>query len=177
MFKISKASISSWDLELRSTCYFVDKKIHHMMFKRKGGGGQRPFEQCSKKLHFSLVMASLIGKIRGKTKWSGIDISCGHILGGWHFDHYKFDLDFLKSKIAKVISQQIQRFLSSGKELIAIRFLIQGDLQNHPNNGSLFCIFCPRGLKLIELGLQYVDSRFFYFQNSRTKITKVKWLL
>ena len=30
------------------------------MFKRKGGGGgQRPFEQCSKKLHFSLGMASL----------------------------------------------------------------------------------------------------------------------
>ena len=24
-----------------------------------GGGGQRPFEQCSKKLHFSLAMASL----------------------------------------------------------------------------------------------------------------------
>ena len=30
------------------------------MFKRKGGGGQRPFEQCSKKLHFSYGMASLI---------------------------------------------------------------------------------------------------------------------
>ena len=32
------------------------------MLKRKGGGGggQRPFEQCSKKLHFSLMMASLI---------------------------------------------------------------------------------------------------------------------
>ena len=29
------------------------------MFKRKGGGGQRPFEQCSKKLHFSQRMASL----------------------------------------------------------------------------------------------------------------------
>ena len=28
------------------------------MFKRKGGG-QRPFEQCSKKLHFSLMTASL----------------------------------------------------------------------------------------------------------------------
>ena len=25
----------------------------------KGGGGQRPFEQCSKKLHFSERMASL----------------------------------------------------------------------------------------------------------------------
>ena len=25
----------------------------------KGGGGQRPFEQCSKKLHFSETMASL----------------------------------------------------------------------------------------------------------------------
>ena len=33
------------------------------MFKRKGGG-QRPFEQCSKKLHFSLVMASLIVGLR-----------------------------------------------------------------------------------------------------------------
>ena len=35
------------------------------MFKRKGGG-QRPFEQCQKKLHFSYTMASLrttIGKI------------------------------------------------------------------------------------------------------------------
>ena len=31
-----------------------------MMFKRKGGGGQRPFEQCSKKLHFSYKEASLI---------------------------------------------------------------------------------------------------------------------
>ena len=26
----------------------------------KGGGGQRPFEQCSKKLHFFETMASLI---------------------------------------------------------------------------------------------------------------------
>ena len=34
------------------------------MFKRKGGG-QRPFEQCSKKLHFSLVMASLIPQNAG----------------------------------------------------------------------------------------------------------------
>ena len=36
------------------------------MFKRigggGGGGGQRLFEQCSKKLHFSLMMASLISK-------------------------------------------------------------------------------------------------------------------
>ena len=30
------------------------------MFKRKGVGGQRPLEQCSKKLHFSYGMASLI---------------------------------------------------------------------------------------------------------------------
>ena len=29
----------------------------------KGGGGQRPFEQCSKKLHFSLMMASLIAML------------------------------------------------------------------------------------------------------------------
>ena len=37
-------------------------KIHHMMFKRKGGrGGQRLFEQCSKKLHFSYGTASLRG--------------------------------------------------------------------------------------------------------------------
>ena len=28
----------------------------------KGGGGQRPFEQCSKKHHFSPVMASLNGQ-------------------------------------------------------------------------------------------------------------------
>ena len=33
-----------------------------MMFKRKGGGGS--FEQCSKKLHFSLGMASLIDSIK-----------------------------------------------------------------------------------------------------------------
>ena len=33
------------------------------MFKRKGGRGcQRPFEQCSKKLHFSYTMASLKNK-------------------------------------------------------------------------------------------------------------------
>ena len=29
------------------------------MFKKKGGGGQRPFEQCSKKLHFFEMGASL----------------------------------------------------------------------------------------------------------------------
>ena len=29
----------------------------------KGGGGQRPFEQCSKKLHFFEMGASLIGTI------------------------------------------------------------------------------------------------------------------
>ena len=34
------------------------------MFKRKGGrGGQRPFEQCSKKLHFSYGTASLMKKV------------------------------------------------------------------------------------------------------------------
>ena len=32
------------------------------------GGGQRPFEQCSKKLHFSCVMASLTGPIT--SSWS-----------------------------------------------------------------------------------------------------------
>ena len=29
----------------------------------KGGGGQRAFEQCSKKLHFSCRMASLCGDV------------------------------------------------------------------------------------------------------------------
>ena len=32
------------------------------MFKRKGEGGQRLFEQCSKKLHFSYMEASLTDK-------------------------------------------------------------------------------------------------------------------
>ena len=47
------------------------------MFKRKGGGGgQRPFEQCSKKLHFSLGMASL--------RTHCVDVLClqTHILHG-----------------------------------------------------------------------------------------------
>ena len=35
-------------------------KIHNMMFKEKGGGGQRLFEQCSKKLHFWYALASLV---------------------------------------------------------------------------------------------------------------------
>ena len=46
----------------------------HIMFKKhplqnrtnvqiKGGGGQRPFEQCSKELHFSYMEASLISSI------------------------------------------------------------------------------------------------------------------
>ena len=45
----------------------------------KGGGGQRPFEQCSKKLHFSLAMASLIDmqplSLCGQLRWLrfGID--------------------------------------------------------------------------------------------------------
>ena len=39
-----------------------------MMFKRKGGG-QRPFEQCSKKLHFSLMSASLTVVLNIR-KWS-----------------------------------------------------------------------------------------------------------
>ena len=43
------------------------------MFKRKGGG-QRPFEQCSKKLHFSLGMASLI---QGHAKFSPKECNCG----------------------------------------------------------------------------------------------------
>ena len=43
-------------------CFFIITTIFnaqkrflkfHMMFKRKGGGGERPFEQFSKKLHFS----------------------------------------------------------------------------------------------------------------------------
>ena len=34
----------------------------------KGGGGQRPFEQCSKKLHFSYRMASLIGSSNCQSK-------------------------------------------------------------------------------------------------------------
>ena len=36
------------------------------MFKRKGGGGERPFEQCSKKLHFSYGTASLSSMINIK---------------------------------------------------------------------------------------------------------------
>ena len=34
----------------------------------KGGGGQRPFEQCSKKLHFFETMASLISLREGLKK-------------------------------------------------------------------------------------------------------------
>ena len=37
------------------------------MFKQKGrGGGQRPFEQCSKKLHFSYMAASLMEHLKKK---------------------------------------------------------------------------------------------------------------
>ena len=39
----------------------------------KGGGGQRPFEQCSKKHHFSPAMASLI---QGKKRRS-IEVTVG----------------------------------------------------------------------------------------------------
>jgi len=35
----------------------------NVQIKGGGGGGQRPFEQCSKKHHFSPVMASLNTKI------------------------------------------------------------------------------------------------------------------
>ena len=38
---------------------FLPKNSPHDV-QTTGGGGQRPFEQCSKKLHFSLAMASLI---------------------------------------------------------------------------------------------------------------------
>ena len=37
---------------------FLQKNSPHSV-QTKGGGGQRPFEQCSKKLHFSYAMASL----------------------------------------------------------------------------------------------------------------------
>ena len=36
----------------------------------KGGGGQRPFEQCSKKLHFSYRMASLMHNLNDKKFFS-----------------------------------------------------------------------------------------------------------
>ena len=36
---------------------FLKNSSHDVQIK--GGGGQRPFEQCSKKLHFSYTMASL----------------------------------------------------------------------------------------------------------------------
>ena len=35
------------------------KKFATYMFKTREGGGQRPFEQCSKKLHYWYMMASL----------------------------------------------------------------------------------------------------------------------
>ena len=38
---------------------FLQKNSPHDV-QTKGGGGQRPFEQCLKKLHFSFTMASLI---------------------------------------------------------------------------------------------------------------------
>ena len=40
---------------------FLQKKSPHDV-QTKGGGGQRPFEQCSKKLHFSYGTASLTGR-------------------------------------------------------------------------------------------------------------------
>ena len=38
-------------------------------------------------------------------------------------------------------------------------------------------IFCPRCMKLIEHGLQYVDTWFYKFQTSRTKIGEVSLIL
>ena len=35
------------------------KLLQEPLFAHCGGGGQRPFEQCSKKLHFFETMASL----------------------------------------------------------------------------------------------------------------------
>ena len=46
---------------------FLQKKNHHIMFKGKGGVGQRPFEQWSKKLHFFERGAYLIHKITRKS--------------------------------------------------------------------------------------------------------------
>ena len=55
-----------WNRYIITTIFNAQKRVLKntpckigQMFKRKGGGGQRPFEQCSKKLHFSLGMASL----------------------------------------------------------------------------------------------------------------------
>ena len=40
----------------------------------KGGGGQRPFEQCSKKHHFSPAMASLTGMARAAKKLPQLEV-------------------------------------------------------------------------------------------------------
>ena len=46
----------------------------------KGGGGQRPFEQCSKKLHFSERRASLINVDVISWPW---DRDCNSDIDGW----------------------------------------------------------------------------------------------
>ena len=45
------------------------KNSPHDVQTKGGGGGQRPFEQCSKKLHFSYGTASLSDKVTYRAVW------------------------------------------------------------------------------------------------------------
>ena len=49
---------------------FLQKNSPHNV-QTKGGGGQRPYEQCSKKLHFSLMTASLRGIVKKNGYYTG----------------------------------------------------------------------------------------------------------
>ena len=53
---------------------FLQKNSPHNV-QTKGGGGQRPFEQCSNKLHFSYRAASLSGSTNHSTKLIGRDFT------------------------------------------------------------------------------------------------------
>ena len=88
------------------------------MFKRmRGGEGQRLFEQCSKKLHFSLVMASLMrsGKRRKKKKereknllnalWL-VGLTKGGQFEVWHLERFHIVINFYSTRSQKGSSLQ-----------------------------------------------------------------------
>ena len=61
------------DSRLRTFLEVVQKNLQHTCSKRgRGGGGQGPFEQCSKKLHYWFRMASLT-KLRPLKLEPGVD--------------------------------------------------------------------------------------------------------
>ena len=142
------------------------------MFKNEGGGGQRPFEQCSKKqtiwsgrasLSFASFFQVELNHINVTFFW--IPLSNGDVL----FGLLQCSLDSLRSSSAKVGSQTVNNyFLSSFSnyfpQTVNNYFLCCGDFVNIPYI-QLHLRFCRQKINHYLLN---ADAVYMYIISTKT---------